>query len=268
MSLQEVYPKIRPAIFALVPKYTHPSHKGGLPPVLGTVFFVREDGLAMTNAHVIEAFREVFRPEDAPEKDWPVQGLFFVRKDEEILAMRVDVLAVIGLGSFLMNFPGRSSAPDVGLVQMDVSSVPFLSLNPQTELQEGMEVATAGFPSGRRALESPGGLQLGPTLQRGIVSALLPFPGPRPQAFSVNIMTHGGASGSPVFDPRNGSLLGILFSSLQDVGSLDQGRDTYAMPTTITYALPSSYLLRVMEMAPSVLRSTPSFDQRITGIKT
>ncbi|TWI64821.1 trypsin-like peptidase [Desulfobotulus alkaliphilus] len=263
MSLQAHYAKIREGIFAFVPKYASPHQKGQLPPILGTGFFIRKNGLAVTNAHVIETFAHVFRPEGLPDKDWAVQGLFFVRDHGEMLALRVDLAAVIRMGPFILRSPGNRAAPDIGLVQMAVSETCVLPLSEEVSPEEGMEIATAGFPLGSRSLESPAGLQMGPTLQKGIISAILPFPKPDPEAFSVNVMSLGGASGSPVFDPHTSNTLGVLFSSLHDVGLVDQGTATYAMPTSITYAVPHHYLLKALAMVPDDLPEMPTLKQRI-----
>ncbi|TYT75634.1 S1 family peptidase [Desulfobotulus mexicanus] len=268
MSLQAHYAKIREGIFAFVPKYASPHQKEQLPPVLGTGFFIRKDGIAVTNAHIIETFAHVFRPEGLPDKDWAIQGLFFVRDNTEMLALRVDLKAVIRMGSFILKPPGSQTTPDIGLVQMAVSDCPVMHISEKSHLEEGMEIATAGFPMGNRSLESPAGLQMGPTLQKGIISAILPFPNPSPEAFSVNVMSLGGASGSPVFDPGTGSTLGVLFSSLHDVGLVDQGTATYAMPTSITYAVPHHYLIKAIAMVPDNLPKMPSLKQRIREHKS
>ncbi|WP_231714638.1 S1 family peptidase [Desulfonema ishimotonii] len=112
-------------------------------------------------------------------------------------------------------------------------------------LTEGLDVATAGFPMGSRALEGPDGLyQLCPTLQRGIISAVLPFPGRRPKAFSVQIMTHGGASGSPVFLPDSGRVVGVLYAALSDTARTAR-RDACTFPTGISYAVPARAITRM-----------------------
>ncbi|MCW7754089.1 serine protease [Desulfobotulus sp. H1] len=263
MSLQDHYASIRPGIFAFIPKYRAPGQRGPLPPIIGTGFLVREDGLAMTNAHVINAFREVFRPDGIPDSDWCIQGLFLVRDKAAMMALRIDVAAVLRMDTLAKDADSTKQAPDIGLVHMAVSETPFLDLEEHADLQEGMTVATAGFPSGKRALESPAGIQLGPTLQKGIISAIIPFPKPKPSAFAISVMSHGGASGSPVFDPHTGKTLGLLFSSLQDVGVLDQGTATYAMPTSITYAVPGHYLVSALSMAPCQLPCHPSFNNRV-----
>jgi len=70
----------------------------------------------------------------------------------------------------------------------------------------GREIGTAGFPMGTDALvffaegESlPRLRQVSTTLRRGIIASLLPYDFPNPHGFTIDVMTQGGASGSPVF---------------------------------------------------------------------
>src|SRR4029078_8739661 len=48
--LQEVYPKIKPAVVAIADA----RQQGIFPRILGTGFFIREDGIILTNRHVID----------------------------------------------------------------------------------------------------------------------------------------------------------------------------------------------------------------------
>src|ERR1035437_9512661 len=71
MSIVEAYKLVKPSIVAFVLKYIPVFDKGAPPPhfpvILGTVFVVREDGVIATNAHVVRAFQNAFRPPDAPK---------------------------------------------------------------------------------------------------------------------------------------------------------------------------------------------------------
>ena len=105
-------------------------------------------------------------------------------------------------------------------------------------------IICTGYPMGTDALTAPGYVhQITPTLQRGIVSAVLPFECDKPHAFTINVMTQGGASGSPVFEPESGEVVGVLYAGLNDVG-MTQEQDSYRIPTNISYVVPA-HLLRI-----------------------
>jgi hypothetical protein len=97
-----------------------------------------------------------------------------------------------------------------------VKGLPEVELLASTDaLREGVEVATVEFPMGTEALTAPGWLhQHGPFLQRGIISAILPFVCKAPHSFVINVMSMGGASGSPVFLTDSPKAIGILNAGL------------------------------------------------------
>ena len=129
-------------------------------------------------------------------------------------------------------------------------------------LREGVEVGTIGFPMGRDALMAPGWLhQLSPFLQRGVISAVLPFPCPTPHSFVINVMSIGGASGSPVFLADSPKVIGILNSGLvNNVATLAAAEDgvaaigVTALSTNFSYVVPSFWMSGLAE----TVRSTPS----------
>ena len=250
MALSDIYPAIKRSIVAFVPRYAPDgSQQPMLPPIIGTGFVVRQDGVIITNHHVIRAFAEVFRPSDLPDSDWGVDALLFFPADSGVRDIRLAVMGVARIGS------GSSAGPDLGLVHVRAAGLIPLTMAGPEAIAEGAEIATAGFPLGRHALEGPGGLyQLSPTLQKGIISAVLPFPGPGLRAFSINIMSHGGASGSPVFLTDSGKVVGILYSALTDTVRTT-GEATYAMPTNISYAIPAFPIPNILAR----LKALPGF---------
>jgi hypothetical protein len=122
------------------------------------------------------------------------------------------------------------------------------------------------------ALMAPGWMhQMTPTLQRGIVSAVLPFPGPTPHGYAVNIMVQGGASGSPVFLSDSGEVVGVLYANLNDTrfafcraeGAPEQL--AYTVPTNISYVVPSHYIRTALEQIP---RQVPELATVLNDAKT
>src|SRR5260370_38364128 len=101
---------------------------------------------------------------------------------------------------------------------------------------------------GTPALTAPGSVhQLSPFLQRGIISAVLPFPCQAPHSFVINLMRLGGASGSPVFLTDSPRVIGILNAGLLDAAlTVGQGQNGPAAigvtqtPTNFSYVVPAN----------------------------
>jgi hypothetical protein len=147
--------------------------------------------------------------------------------------------------------------PDLGFLQVRMRGLPALELATDEEaIEPGVRVATAGFPMGTDALQAPGYVhQLTPSLQEGVVSAVLPFPCKTPHAFMLNMMSLGGASGSPIFLPHSPKVVGVLYGGLTErYRTTIQGIPLeYPVPTNFTYCVPG----HLVKMALDNVRTKP-----------
>jgi len=134
-------------------------------------------------------------------------------------------------------------------IQVKAKALPTVDIDSYTLIEEGREVGTSGFPMGVNMLTAPGHLdRIGPTLQRGIISAVHPFPSSSPHRYSVNIMVQGGASGSPVFLIDTGKVIGVISDSIFDLQyDCNNKNHWHRVPINISYAVPSHYLTTFMK---------------------
>jgi len=263
MSLVEAYQKIKPSIVAFIPMF-HPVYNEKdappeFPPIFGTGFIIA-DGLVITNDHVVRAIRKLPKPPDCPKELWPVKCLLLhLIPDKGMAQVSIDILGVMTLEQFN---PGKvyygPPRPDIAFVHIKMKDLPRVDIKYEPKkIREGLEVATAGFPMGTDTLMAPGYLhQLTPTLQRGVISAVLPFECQTPHALMINVMTQGGASGSPVFLPDSGEVIGVLYAGLQDIKKtikptsknvkiIDPSTHShlYKVPTNASYVVPSHFII-------------------------
>ncbi len=248
MKLTETYPKIRKSIIAFCQKcfFQTSPQPPEYPPIIGTGFIVHSDGLIATNAHVAKAFSELFKPEDLKKK-YPVIPIMYIDTEEGLMEIRLEILDVLYPPPFLppSTYYGCQDGPDIAFVLVKAKGLPTVELDNQTMLTEGMDIATSGYPMGEVMLTAPGWLnQIGPTLQRGIISAIHPFYSSLPHSFSVNVMIQGGGSGSPVFITDTGKVVGIISSRIREsmIIANKYGKLQINMPTNISYAVPAHYI--------------------------
>ncbi len=269
MELHDVYEAVSRSVVAIAIKLPQSADGFRMPPILGTGFVVG-DGLVATNDHVIRAAEALHRERNMPEGEWPVTAiLFFAVPGKGLAHLHMEIRGVWILSRFQPQGPYYGPpTPDLGFFHVNMRGMPALQLADDLEcIVPGTRVATAGFPMGTDALAAPGYIhQFTPTLQEGVVSAVLPFPCSHPHALMLNMMTQGGASGSPIFLQDRPEVAGVLYAGLTETYFLDiqSTRVPYRVPTNFTYCVTGHYLRRAIEeiLAKPELRlpdDSPSF---------
>lgn len=143
---------------------------------------------------------------------------------------------------------------DLAVLKIDPPALPALKLREDDDIREGQEIFLTGFPIG--AVLGPF-----PVTHRGIVSAVTPIAIPQPRAgalntrvirklasgafpvFQLDATAYPGNSGSPVYDPESGDVLGIvnmvLVKATKEAALTD--------PSGITYAVPVRHVRQLLE---------------------
>jgi hypothetical protein len=140
--------------------------------------------------------------------------------------------------------------PDLSVVSTKFDKTPYLKLSEKELPPEGTEVYFCGFPLGERMFYTEHGReQITSSLQRGIISAHLPFSGiPNPHAFVIDATCNPGNSGSAVVNPDDGSVIGVVFAKRTEA---------------FTYAVASlgfdAMLEKAVEADKSGIRQTTSY---------
>jgi S1-C subfamily serine protease len=236
MSLEESYKSIKPSIVAIASLI---SSSPDIAEIIGTGFIARENGVIVTNDHVVKAIDKLPRLK-GHEHEWPAVVVFFHFLPNK--GMIVGHLEIDGVATLSRTSPIPAEAkyygplvPDIGIIKVKIKSgLPIVKISSVMEVGEGHEIAMAGFPLGSKPLIRSGYLeQLSPTLQRGIVSAILPFPCPDPHGIVLDLPAQGGSSGSPIFNPENSEVIGMLWGGF--------------LGTSISYGISANILSAILK---------------------
>ena len=205
----------------------------------GTGFAVGDGSIIVTNAHVLPPILDPSKIESVavltagPVKEGRAQAQM-----REARRVALD--------------PGA----DLALLKIDGPPLPALRLRDSDTVREGQEVLMTGFPVGA---------VLGPfaATHRGMIAAITPIAIPQPRAadldagtlrrlssgtfpvFQLDATAYPGNSGSPIYDPETGEVIGIVNMVLV------QGTKEAVLkdPTGITYAIPARHLKALLESA-------------------
>ncbi|NBC49786.1 MAG: trypsin-like serine protease [Gammaproteobacteria bacterium] len=153
----------------------------------------------------------------------------------------------------------KDEAHDLALLRVEGEPLPALRLTAPGAVREGQEIAFTGFPIGAA-------LGLFPATHRGIVAAVAPVVMParsgkqlKPSLirrmrepydiYQLDATAYPGNSGSPLFDPASGEVLGVI-----NMVFIKEGRESaLERPSGITYAIPIDFareLLRRSDLRP------------------
>lgn len=138
---------------------------------------------------------------------------------------------------------------DLALLKIDGPPLPALKLGGLEAVREGQRVLFTGFPIG-------GVLGIFAVTHRGMIAAITPIVIPPPMAaqldarvmrrlttgsfpvLQLDATAYPGNSGSPVYDPESGEVLGII--NMVFVKGTKEAALT--QPSGITYAIPATHL--------------------------
>ena len=205
----------------------------------GTGFAVGDGTIIVTNSHVLPPLLDPARRESIAIL---LPGR--VRAPKEDIQVREAKQIAVDVGS------------DLALLKIMGASLPPLKLRDSDAVREGQEVLFTGFPIG--AVLGPF-----PATHRGMVSVVTPIAIPQARAAELDPQTvrrltsgsfpvlqldataYPGSSGSPVYDPDTGEVLGIVNMVL--VKSTKES--ALSQPSGITYAVPSRHLQSLLDKA-------------------
>ena len=187
--------------------------------VLGTGFLVRNTTV-ITNRHVIAALVSEQLRLGVPSRQ---SFLSFVVPDPNA-GLRVTVRMIRHYG--VLGDP----AIDVGFLEFAiVHALHFEGIAPlevvdTLDLRVSEEIAAYGYPYGTAMLQRDGRVyRWGPVVQQGWISGISPFEtASAPDEILLDVRTAGGMSGSPIFRPQTGHVIGIHHSGWEATTALGQ----------------------------------------------
>ena len=223
-SFPDVIDKIRPSVVGVGTVYPsrQPNRTGDPVAYRGTGFIVGNGLQVITNAHVI--------PEKLDVDNKQVIAVFSGRGSKAI-ARPAKVVRI-------------DEDHDLALLEFQGAALPAVKLGDSDTVREGQDVAFTGYPIGMV-------LGLYPVTHRGIVSAITPMARPmenarnlkaaqlkrlrnRFDAFQLDAIAYPGNSGSPVYEPATGRIVGVINS----VFVKESKESVLQRPSGISYAIP------------------------------
>lgn len=232
-SLPDTIDKVRGSIVSIgllrPQKNVNFRAKGPAHEYRGTGFVVGNGSYVVTNHHVV--------PDNLGEEANAVLAVFS------------------GRGDRVRGYPAEvvrsDKEHDLAVLKIK-QSLPALSLAPDRDVREGEEVIFTGFPIGMV-------LGMYPVTHRAIVSAVTPIVIPASSArqltaaqirrmktpfniYQLDAVAYPGNSGSPVYDPVSGQVLGVI-NSVFVKGTKEAALSN---PSGIAYAIPARYVAELL----------------------
>lgn len=148
---------------------------------------------------------------------------------------------------------GRDDVHDLALLRFKSGRLPPLAVGNSAKVREGELYAFTGYPIGTV-------LGLYPATHQGIISAITPIAIPQLSSrsldskivkklrnpydvFQLDATAYPGNSGSPVYDPKSGVVIGVI----NKVFVKESRENILAKPSGITFAIPARYVKELLK---------------------
>jgi hypothetical protein len=180
--------------------------------VVATGFLIRND-IVLTNRHVILQINDDYQKKGHHDH-WYVGFTYPTGQDgwsETIIRIK-NMCAIVP--------PGERGDLDVGLFSFvrkrEMEECKPAEFGELTDIMVGNDIAICGFPLGNEIMVNPklGIFRFGPVIQQGIISAISPFDTGDSRSnttFLTDLNSAAGMSGSPVFLPATGRVIGLHY---------------------------------------------------------
>ncbi len=200
----------------------------------GTGFAVLDGRHVVTCAHIFA------KPLDAEKNE---THAVFIGRDRQMAVRRAEIVAT-------------DRPRDLVLLKIDGDALPALRLGDSSQVREGSQLYFTGYPIGSV-------LGLNPSTHRAGLAAVVPAFTPPPSAtqltaralrqardsyevFALDAIAYPGNSGSPVWHPDTGEVLGVV-NSVYVKGAKEAALSN---PSGISYAIPVQYVHELLERVP------------------
>lgn len=207
-------------------------------------------GFAVLDGHYVVSCAHIFAKPVDPAKN--ETHAVFIGRDRQMAVRRAEIVAT-------------DRPRDLVLLKIQGDALPALRLGDAARAREGNQLYFTGYPIGSV-------LGLNPSTHRAGLAAIVPAFTPPPSAtqltaralkqardsyevYELDAIAYPGNSGSPVWDPDTGEVLGVV-NSVYVKGAREAALSN---PSGISYAIPVRYVHELLERAGLVQQAlTPS----------
>lgn len=229
-DIVDLLPRIKPSVVGI--GTLHPTRSPRLK-LMGTGFVVGDGVQIVTNAHVPPLLLDIEHKETL--------GVI-IRRGEQVEIRPAERVA-------------SDEEHDLLLLKVGGTPLPALKLGNSEQVREGQTLYFTGYPLGavlglypathRAGLAAIAPIFTPPVSSKGLTGKLIRRANEPFLMFQLDAVAYPGNSGSPLYDPSSGEVLGIV-NSVFVKGAKE---NALTNPSGISYAIPAQYIKNLLAVA-------------------